>query len=66
MNNEAIFKVVVSPLQSVCEHNPEKELLMAIPSGLGRHQATPPLPPPPPYPLSTDNVQGEGVAMVTC
>eukprot|EP00731_Ephydatia_muelleri_P022576 Em0015g159a len=37
--------------ESVCDRNPEKELLKAIPSGLGRHQASPP--------PSTDDIQDE-------
>ena len=50
--------VTVSPLQSVCDRNPVKELLKAIPSGLGRHQASPP--------PSTDDIQDESMAFVIC
>ena len=39
-------------LQAVCDRNPEMVVLNAIPSGLGRHQASPP-------PSTDEENQGE-------
>ena len=51
-NSNLLHYVVLCALQAVCDRNPEMVVLNAIPSGLGRHQASPP-------PSTDEENQGE-------